>query len=311
MKSTTSIRLLKWVALVFGSLVVLMAIVLTLVYLITNKRMNQSFSVVSHPVAAPADSAALAYGKRLSQMRGCTDCHGENLAGRLMIDAPLVAKLYASNLTPGKGGIGKKYSDADWERSIRHAVAPDGKPLIFMPAQEFFYLSDGDLSALISYLKSLPPEDNELPASSIGPLARILFLAGQMPLVPAELIDNQAAHPDAPTPGVTVEYGRYLTLGCIGCHKPDFSGGPIPGAPPDWPPASNLTPSGNLKHWSESDFIQAMRTGIKPDGQPFSPQMPYQALNAMTDTELKAVWRFLQSLPSPSGAANGKLSLEQ
>lgn len=290
-------RIFKWITIVAGSFIGLVLIFILVIYLITNSRMNQTYSVPVHAIATLSDSNSIAYGKRLSQMRGCTDCHGEDLAGRSVIDAPLVAKLYASNLTPGKGGIPAHYTNADWERSIRHAVAPDGKPLIFMPAHELFYLSDGDVAALIAYLKTLPAVDNVVPESTIGPLARLFYLIGKMPLIPAELTNHSAVHPDAPTPGVTVEYGRYLTVGCIGCHGKDFKGGPIPGTPPDWPPAADLTSSGNLKNWTESDFIKAMRSGKKPDGQDFSQYMPYQTLNAMTNEELKAVWLFLTSLP--------------
>ena len=296
MKQTIG-KLLKWMAIGLGSTVGLLLVAGTIIYLNSNSRMNKTFAVPRHTVAVPADTAAIAYGKRLSQMRGCTDCHGENMAGKLMMDEPVVAKLYAGNLTPGKGGIARDFTDADWERAIRHGIGKDGKPLLLMPAQEFFELSDGDLGALIAYLKTLPPVDNELPASSVGPLGKLLFVAGKMPLVPAELVDHSANHPDAPTAGVTVEYGRYLTTGCVSCHGRDFSGGKIPGSPPDWPPASDLTPSGNLKNWTESDFIQAMRTGVKPEGKKFSPVMPYQSLKAMTDEELKAVWLFLKSLP--------------
>ncbi len=309
MKSTLR-KVFQWAGFALGGVAGLALLALAVIYLITTSRMKQTYSVPSHPVAVVSDSSAIAYGKRLSQIRGCTDCHGENLAGRLMIDAPAVAKLYTANLTPGKGGIGRAYSDADWERSIRHAVAPDGRPLLYMPAQEFFHLSDGDLAALIAYLKTLPPVDNVLPESRIGPLGRILYLTGQMPLVPAELTDHSADHPAAPTPAVTVEYGRYLSLGCVGCHGPDLAGGPIPGAPPDWPEAADLTPAGNLKNWDENDFIQAMRTGVKPNGQAFAEQMPYQLLKAMTDDELKAVWLFLNSLPAKSNFADGEMTSE-
>ncbi|MDQ7052943.1 MAG: cytochrome c [candidate division KSB1 bacterium] len=304
------VNLLKWTAIALGSLAGLVLIALAVIYLISSNRMQRSYSVPSHPVAALSDSSVIAYGKRLSQIRGCTDCHGENLAGRLVIDAPLVMKLYSSNLTPGKGGIGKTYSDADWERSIRHGVRPNGKPLLFMPTLELIHLSDGDVAALIAYLKTLPPVDRVMPASTVGPLGRVLYLAGEIPLVHAELVDHVAGHPDAPTPGITVEYGQYLAPGCMGCHGPHLTGGKIPGAPPDWPLAANLTPSGNLKDWDEAGFIQAMRTGIKPNGQPFQPQMPYQTLKAMTDEELKAIWLFLQSLPANTGLTNAAASTE-
>ncbi len=288
---------IKWIIGIVGGLLTLIIFFLILVYLITENRMNRSYSLPEHSVAIEADSQTVAYGRRLSVVRGCTDCHGENLAGRLMIDEPAVVKLYTSNLTQGKGGIAADYTDADWERSVRHAVAPNGKPLLFMPAHEFFYLSDEDLAALIAYLKTLKPVDNVLPASSVGLLGRILYMTGQLPLVPAELVDHTKEHPAAPQPGVTIEYGRYLATGCAGCHGPDFTGGRVPGSPPEWPPAANLTPNGNLKRWTERDFIQAIRTGVKPDGQTFTEYMPVRSVNAMTDEELKALWLFLSSLP--------------
>ena len=291
------IKIIRWVAIVAGSLATIVLIGLGILYGITNQRINRTYSVTPHTVSVPSDSATLARGKHVSLIHGCTDCHGENLAGKLFLDAPMVAKIYASNLTPGKGGIGEQYTDADWERAIRHAVGPDSKPLIFMPAQEFFHLGDEDLATLIHYLKTLPPVDNELPENSIGPIGRVLYLQGNMPLIPAELTDHTADHPAAPEPGITVQYGKYLTVGCTGCHGADFTGGPIPGVPPDWPPAANLTPAGNLRNWTEQGFIQAVRTGVKPSGERFSEYMPYAVLKAMTDDELKAVWLFLTSLP--------------
>ena len=117
-------------------------------------------------------------------------------------------------------------------------------------------------------------------------------------MLPAEIVDHDAPRPNTPPVGVTVEYGEYLAVGCTGCHGPGFSGGPIPGSPPDWPPAANLTPSGDLANWTEADFIAAFRTGIKPNGQPFDEIMPYKAVGQMTDEELKAVWLFLRSLPA-------------
>jgi hypothetical protein len=89
-----------------------------------------------------------------------------------------------------------------------------------------------------------------------------------------------------------------LAAGCTGCHGSDYSGGPIPGAPPDTVPASNITPGGELAGWSESDFIQAMRTGVTPDGQEMDPFMPWKNISKMTDDELKALWMYLQSLPA-------------
>jgi len=41
----------------------------------------------------------------------------------------------------------------------------------------------------IAYVKSLPPADSNLPETQLGPLGRVLMVAGQLPLVIAPQID--------------------------------------------------------------------------------------------------------------------------
>jgi mono/diheme cytochrome c family protein len=95
-------------------------------------------------------------------------------------------------------------------------------------------------------------------------------------------------------------YGQYLaaTSGCISCHGPGLSGGSIPGTPPDWPPASNITPSGWISSWSEADFFRALREGKRPGGAPISAVMPWRNSAQMTDDELRALLVYLRSAPA-------------
>jgi mono/diheme cytochrome c family protein len=193
--------------------------------------------------------------------------------------------------------VGARYTDADWVRAIRHGVRPDGSPLLFMPTANFYHLTDADVAAIIAYLRSLPAVDNQPPASQIYPLGRALMAAGQLSL-PAESLDHRAPRVPAPPAGRTAEYGRYLTTisTCRDCHGANLSGGPIdePGAPP----APNLTPGGALVGWSEDDFIQTIRTGLRPGGSPLLEPMPWQIAAQMTDDELGAIFRYLRSLPA-------------
>ena len=122
----------------------------------------------------------------------------------------------------------------------------------------------------------------------------------ELPLLAAERIDHAAARQPAPPAGVDVEYGKYLAVRCTGCHGETFSGGRIPGTPPDWPPALNLTPSAGsaVAQWSEAEFINALRTGVTPRGNQWDTRyMPWKVLGQMTDQEMKAVWLYLRSLP--------------
>lgn len=291
-------KVLKWIGIMLGGLVGLILLAVVAVFALSGLRINKTYDIEIGTVSIPTDAASIESGQHVTTIRGCIDCHGENLGGEAFIEEPPLARLYATNLTSGKGGIGSTYTDADWERAIRHGVGPDGKPLIFMPAQEFYYLSDADLGEIIAYVKSIPPADNELPANTVGLLGRVLLLTGQIELLPVEVIDHTGPRPSAPEPGVTVEYGEYLAVGCIGCHGQDFSGGPITGAPPDWPAPPNLTPGGGLAGWSEEDFITTMRTGVTPIGRQLRNEyMPWEVIGQMTDDELKATWLYLQSLP--------------
>lgn len=292
-------KILKWIGVVLAALIGLIIVAVLIVFVVSNTRVNASYDIALESVEIPTGEDVLERGKHVAIVRGCTDCHTGNLAGGTLIDDPAIGQINPTNLTSGQGGIGSTYTDEDWVRAIRHGVGPDGKPLIFMPSHEFYFLSDEDLGALIAYLKSVPPVDNQPPEISVGPLGRVLFLAGQLDLVPAEKIDHEAPRPVVPESGVTVEYGEYMAVGCIGCHGPGFSGGPIPGVPPEWPPAANLTPGGNPANWSEQDFINTLRSGFTPESKQLNSQyMPWPTYSQMTDDELAAMWLYLQSLPA-------------
>lgn len=73
---------------------------------------------------------------------------------------------------------------------------------------------------------------------------------------------------------------------------------------PGPPPAANLTPhpEDGLGNWTEADFFRALRQQQRPDGTALSPVMP-AAVSQLADTELQAVWKFLQTLRAqPDGA---------
>lgn len=269
------------------------------VYFVTESRFAAVYEAPAVNLTISRDPATIARGKQLSNTRGCVDCHGQNLAGTQFLDVPILARLYATNLTSGPGGIGGSYTIADWDHAIRHGLRPDGKPLLFMPSHEFYPLSDTDLAALVSYLVTVPAAAGEKTPNRVGPLGRVLIATGQIPqFLSAEVIDHMGPRPTAPPPGVTVEYGGYLATGCVGCHGEQYSGGPIPGAPPEMMPPPNLTPhETGLAGWSESDFFRVIREGIRPDGAAVSDQMPWRGIGQLSDDELRALWLFLENLP--------------
>jgi mono/diheme cytochrome c family protein len=168
-----------------------------------------------------------------------------------------------------------------------------------MPSRVWYFLSDEDLADLIAYLKSLPPVDNELPKSELGPLGRVMMTLGQLPsevTAPDVLvIDHDGPRPVAPRPDVTVEYGKYLATTCALCHGENLNGQIITMDVEYLAP--NLTMGGEMRSWSEEDFMKTLRTGVTPGEHQLKDVMPWKYFGQMTDDELKAVWLYLQSLP--------------
>jgi cytochrome c553 len=294
-------KLLKWLGFALAGVLGLMLIGAVAVYATSNAKLHKTFTVAVQSIAIPTGAAAVERGRHLALSRGCVDCHGADFAGNKVIDDAPMGRVYGANLTSGAGGL-SGYRDEDWVRAIRHGVARDGHGIFIMPSDEYSQLSDADVGALVAFMKTLPPVNRERAPLALGPVSRALLATGKMKLA-AEVIDHAKLKPPAITPGVTVEYGRYLAVACITCHGTNYSGGKIAVGPPDWPPARNLTPhpSGNLAAWQEADFVRAIREGKRPDGSAINPVMP-RSFAAMNDEELGALWVFLRSLPpAPTG----------
>jgi mono/diheme cytochrome c family protein len=253
-----------------------------------------------------ADQVALARaierGRHLLESRYvCTECHGENLGGGTMIDDPMIGTVLGPNITTGRGSVVLEYGPDDWDRAVRHGVAPSGRPT-FMPAQDFQLMSDQELSDLLAYIRTMPPVDNEVEPLRVGPLGRVLVALGQIRLAADEIPSHDTPHAETPPDAVaSTEFGEHLAGVCVGCHGPSLAGGPIMGGDPSWPPAANLTPHADgLGAWTYDDFVRSMREARRPDGSELLPPMlPVTNFTRnMRDTELEALWMYLESLPA-------------
>ncbi|MCU0635683.1 MAG: cytochrome c [Gemmatimonadaceae bacterium] len=249
------------------------------------------------PTIARTDTAVLARGRHLSDaVAGCVHCHGEDFGGDVLVDLPIVLRLAAPNLTRGAGGVIDRYDDAALERAIRGGVAHDGRVLRLMPSNEYAHMADDDVAAIIADLRARAPVDRQPPPFRVGPLGRLLTLTGDIAMFPYDRIDQAKTPPRTAPLGRTVERGRYLAEACSGCHKPDFAGGRIGGAPPEWPPAANLTPTG-IGSWTDAQFVTAMRQGVRPDGSRIDTAMPWKQLGRMSDDELLSLRWYLKTVP--------------
>lgn len=291
-------KFLKWAGIVLLALIVIVAVAVLIISNNASNRLNKAYDINPDPIEIPNDSASIARGTHLANVI-CASCHGGAFEGKVLIEDPQLATVYAPNLTGGEGGISKDYSVKDWVRSIRHGVNPDGKPLLVMPAKDFQNFSKKDLGSIIAYMQTLPPADNQVPEREFGLLGKILLqLDAFGDIINVETIDHEATFASHPVEGPTKEYGEYLVNfgGCQTCHAPDLGGaqGPEPGAPY----SPNLTTAGNLGNWGLDEFTQSIRTGVTPEGNELDREfMAWPFYAKFTDMEFEAIYKYLNSLP--------------
>lgn len=248
-------------------------------------------------IARSTDPAVIERGKHLAfSIAACAmgDCHGPNLTGGKVTDAGPIGSMASPNIST----ILPAYSDGELARLIRHGLKKDGRTVRFMAVNEFNWLPDSDLVAIVSYLRTVPPSETPpTPPMNIKTLGKILDRKGLIPIDVARKIDH-ARIEIGPPPSPTAEYGKWIGRLCTGCHGDNMSGGPIPGTPPDFPVPLNLTPhESGLKGWSYEDFEKLSKTGMRKNGQKLASFMPIEAIGNMDDVERRALWAYLQGLP--------------
>jgi len=281
-----------------------------------NKRI---FDAPYPDVRAGTDSAIIERGRYLAYSPAhCATCHVPMgkirdvedglqipLSGGWEIKLPL-GTFRAPNLTPDmETGIGK-LNDGEIARTLRHSVGNDGRYIFeFMPFQN---LSDEDLTAIISFLRSQPPVRNEVPRSEYSFLGKTIFtLFDAQPLGPTGTPPQKIARE------ASAEYGKYLVYSvanCFGCHTErnlktgEFTGKPMAGGFLFTPDSfsegyaymsPNLTPdpkTGIISSWSEDAFVSRFKGGRVHKGSP----MPWGAFSRMDEGDMRAIYRYLQSL---------------
>ncbi len=118
------------------------------------------------------------------------------------------------------------------------------------------------------------------------------------------VMDGQA---NEPVDALLLERGAYLAKvgNCIVCHS-SASGKPMAGGLAIATPvgnivSTNITPSKKygIGNYTETQFIRALRQGIRADGKPLYPAMPYTAYAYITDEDAKALYAFFMHRVEP------------
>ncbi|HSI52353.1 MAG TPA: cytochrome c [Ramlibacter sp.] len=292
---------IKWTAVAVGVVVVLAAGAGAVGWQMAGQKMTRTVDISIKPVAYAADAQSLERGKYLFESRGCVDCHGANGGGRVFVDDGKGLKIAGPNITPG--GVTAAYKPEDWVRTIRHGVKPGGQPAMIMPSEDYNRFTDVDLASLVAYVRSLPAAKGGAAVIDLPPPVRILYGFGAIKDAAAK-IDHSLPPAQPVEAGVNVKHGAYVANMCIGCHGEHLSGGKIPGGPPDWPAAANITPGEGTvmgRYPNATAFVAMLRNGKRPDGTPIK-VMPFESLAKMSDVDAQAVYEFLKTVPAkPAG----------
>jgi mono/diheme cytochrome c family protein len=311
-------KVLKIAGIALGALVAM--VVAALVYFELTYKKDFS-GVPLPPIVASQDPEVIRQGEYLvNSFAHCQACHQQHEfaherkpnpdmkdfgAGYEMVAGPFGTFRPANLSSHPEFGIGKM-SDGQLARAIRHGVDRNGR-LAPMMSLAVGNMSNEDLTAVVSYLRTLPPKATPVAPDEWGIIAKVL--AGSF--TPHD--EPPIAH--VPPGGVSIERGRYLANGpgfCYGCHTAldmstfkltgaRFSGEPT--AEPDpFDPASefvvpNLTPdkeTGWIARWTEDAFVVRFKQG----GRIYKgSKMPWENYARATEDDLRSVYRYLMSLP--------------
>ena len=214
---------LRWALRGLLVIVGLALVVSGLVYALSERALHRLYREPLLDPVLPADAGAIAEGRRLAQLRGCSGgCHGSEIEGSVFMDEPLLARIVAPNLSAAV----RRYSDAELARIIRRGVRPDGRSVVVMPSEMFSALTDADLGKILAYLHSVPPHPGLGREVRLGPLARLGLALGKYQTT-AQLVQRADAVAGAyPAPGDPAATGAYLArTACTECHGLDLSGG--------------------------------------------------------------------------------------
>jgi mono/diheme cytochrome c family protein len=228
--------------------------------------------------AAPSPKT-LERGFHLGQIAGCSNCHGVDFKGRLTKDAqPL--RVWSSNLRLSAA----RMSDGEFERALRRGIAADATSLWAMPSDDYAYMSEADVAALLTYLRSLGPAGRTRPRPVWDRDARLALLEGR--IVPAVLAVRDA--PSSLDLGPRYDGGRYLArISCGECHGTDLAGSP----------ERSIPDLDTVSLYSRPAFFDLLRRGIGAHHRRVPAMMRLSSIrfHILADYEIMALYDYLDA----------------
>lgn len=289
-------RLLTWLTIVAGSLLLIATIALASIWIAFPRDIEvESLDLDDNP-------DLIERGRYLVEhVAFCWSCHAQRDWTRY--SAPVMAGtrgqggsdsmfgdegVNARNITPY--GIGD-WSDGEIKRVITTGIARDGHPVHpQMPYFTYRKMSESDVHGVIAYLRTLEPIEHEPPPSQ-----KPLWVKAVGRILPRPYQPRDEISPDD-----TAAYGRYLVriAECRACHLPSFDGG-FPLVLPDGSEVKSENLLARLQSYTRDEFItlfksRATRRPIPPGKQ--NTPMPWQHYAGMTEADLGAIYDYVYSI---------------
>lgn len=280
-----------------------------------------AISVLLHAAspALGASAAEIARGKYIFGATGGCGCHtepkGATLAGGRKFEGTF-GTVYSTNITPDtKTGIGG-WTDGQIITAIRLGRRPNGERLVPVhPFTSFNGMANGDLRALVAFLRTVPPVNRpNTPKKITVPMFESVFLPAWLMTFAA----TETPPPAAPVSGVA--RGEYLVRAvahCGECHTPRsamtmavdnsrFLAGNSKETGPQGQATPNITPekTTGLGDWTEEQIVTYLGTGKRPDGDVAGGLMEeaiqgtLAGFKDLTRADLQAIARYLKSIPA-------------
>ncbi|MCC6549339.1 MAG: c-type cytochrome [Ignavibacteriaceae bacterium] len=296
---------------------------------------NSAYPKVSEPgkLMVQMTPEQIARGKYLANhVTVCMDCHSTRDWSKY--SGPMVAgtegkggdkfteelggvpgTIYSPNITPA--GIGD-YTDGELLRAFTQGVTATHRALFpLMPYTSYNKLSMQDAEAIIAYIRTLEPIQNEVPVSELNFPMNLIVKT-----IPLENF-NPSQEPDTSN---FPAYGKYLTTiaGCGDCHTPTDKGTPLPGMefaggftfqmPGGLLTSSNITPDKEtgIGTWTKEQFITRFKSFASDSGMntpvtgiyDFNTVMPWTMYAGMTEQDLGAIYEYLTTLKPVANKIN-------
>jgi mono/diheme cytochrome c family protein len=251
-------------------------------------------------------------GRNVFLLGGCESCHktpGQDdplkLGGGYELKTPF-GSFFAPNISPDpQDGIGQ-WKVVDIANALLAGVSPEETHLYpALPYTSYSHMTLDDVRDLMAYLRTLQPVKGRTPDHRLAFPFNIRRGLGVWKL----LYLHGGAPPDDPAQSREWNRGRYLVEGaghCAECHSPRdafggivaakrFTGGLTADGKHKVP---NLTQSGSLAKWSQSDIEIALSTGLTPEGDSLGSDMApvVRNLGQAPKEDIAAIATYIQSL---------------